>query len=441
MLKWFLFSLAIPWAAFAGIKDVRIAQFSVDKDFSEVPDDYLVYARQNGYNYILAVVGRFAIASGPNEWINPSTNLKDGTYNLAWAKNNPGSPSLYRSLKDLFSRADSKGLKLIPCVNMRGRWAGYPGTWTATNTNIKTNDGYGMDPSVLLHVPVFFADPNGLDKSFESYLNVVKAAFNDAHVSYPNLEYVHLGGDEMYFDVPGTGTVLIAGYSNTTEKGMVGNDLNNTYSLIAGSINRDVTKLKSILPNTMAMMYGDMFDPKYNGMTQPTYYQNGTQAPINRTMFAKISTGNVLVEPKRVLDRSEITQTVKDNLVLMPWMYSNPLTLGNSVFLHYDANAALSFFKSKGFKVIPAAAIDPSNDPSPNLAYTHQMNDEWVLNSKRPEYSGTVRGIASQSFVGTDGQLYWSTTPRSKIFEILPEIAKKAGFFPIMSPMYTALFN
>ena len=386
----------------AEIKNIRIAHFIAD-DISTIPDDFLQYAQSCGYNYLLAHGNNIGLSSGKSDWRNPTTMDIDGTYDIKWAKSNI---SLYNKLKDLFNRADMYGLRVIPCFNMSSRWAGH---WTTTNKNIALNTGTDKTGRNW-RVPVFIADPNGIDKSFQSYLSVVSSAFRDANTRYSQLDYIHIGHDEtMGFD----GKLLIGRWNNA-EKTWIqknGNNASAFCKLMAEEVIRRVNVIKATLPGTKAIIWADAWDPESNG---------GNSAYKGWT-----SGGWISVQTKDVVTRSELS-ILKNDLVLMPWQYTPEYATGDG----YAPDISLQYFKDNGFKVIVGTSLNdfPGWPPEDSRI----MNKEWVSISKDSRFKDVVIGCCCHTW-SNDG-MYWNSIPKPIRFQILPEFAKMAGFFPNIQP-------
>jgi hypothetical protein len=379
----------------ADIRQVRIAHFIVN-DIAAIPDDFLHFAHSCGYNYVLVHGNDIAASSGTNDWRNPTTLNRDGSYDLTWAKSHS---SLYGKLKDLFQRADKIGLKVIPCFNMSSRWAGH---WSATNNNIALNSGTD-NTGHKWSVPVFIEDANGMDKSFRSYLMILKKAFQDAAVSYPQLDYIHIGHDEV---ISNDGELLIARW-NADEQSWIktnGNNSNAYYKLMAEEAIRRVTEVKSILPNTKCIIWADAWDPESNGG--------------NNSIVAWTSHGLVHLQTKNVIACPELT-SLKNDLLLMPWQYETKY-IGKD----YNPEITLQYFKDNGFKVIIGTALDDIGDPT--LEDSRKMLKKWVIVSSMSKFKDVVIGCCTHAW-WDDGK-YWSTSPRPVRFQILPEFAKEAKF-------------
>lgn len=394
-----LTALLLPHSASADIKQIRIAHY-IAADIATIPDDFMRYAHDCGYNYLLAHGNDIAASSGLHDWRNPATLAKDGSYDMAWAKANP---SLYSKLKDLFKRADSCGLRVIPCFNTGSRWAGH---WAATNANIARNMGTdGANPPHSWSVPVLIADPPGMDKSFLSYLTVVKKAFADAQLSYSSLEYVHIGHDE----VAGNDGKLLIGRWNNAEQAWIrtnGNNADAYCRLMAEEVARRVNAVKTALPKTKAIIWADAWDPESNGgNTIITAWKEG---------------GTVTVQTKNIAARAEL-KSIKKDLLLMPWQYQTKYDNKE-----YHAEKTLQYFKNNGFKVIVGLALD--NLYAPSLDDSRAMVKKWVVVSNQAGFKDVVIGCCAHNW--WDSGTYWNDSPRSSVFQIMPELAKEARFFP-----------
>jgi hypothetical protein len=395
ILNCFLFAALLTPAAHADIRQLRIAHF-IANDIAAIPDDFLLFAHSCGYNYVLAHGNDIGASSGTNDWRNPITFVRDGSYDMTWAMANK---SLYSKLRDLFQRADRYGLKVIPCFNMSSRWAGH---WTATNNKIALNTGTDSKGR-MWSVPVFIADTIGMDKSFQSYLMVVKKAFQGASVSYPKIDYIHIGHDEtMGFD----GQLLI-GRWNTAEQSWIktnGNNADAYYKLLAKEAIRRVTEVKSTLPGTKCIIWADAWDPESNGG--------------NNNFSAWTSTGLVHIQTKLVVARPELA-SIKKDLLLMPWQYGTKY-IGRD----YNPERTLQYFKDNGFKVIIGTALEDLG--APTIEDSRKMLKEWVSISKSAKFKDIVIGCCTHTW-WDDGK-YWNTTPRPLRFQVLPEFAKEASF-------------
>lgn len=400
-----IFSILFPFAGFADIKGVRIAHYLAE-DISSIPNEFLEYARKNGYNYLLAHGNNIMASSGASDWRNPvSPHNVDGSYDMAWAKT-PKNISLYSKLKDLFQRADRYGLKVIPCFNMTSSHGGH---WVATNTKIKLNTGID-DAGNSYSIPVLIEDAEGMDKSFLSYLRVVKIAFFDAGVSYSQLDYIHIGHDEIV----AKDNKIIIGRWNTDEQNWIKNHGNNDsayYQLMASEVVRRVITIKSAFPGTKTIIWADAWDPEWTGGYNISAWKNGGW--INN------------LQTKKVTEQTELS-TIKNDLVLMPWMYIPSPTPGDD----YASDVTLQFFKDNGFKVIVGVALNdfPGYPPEESRI----MNKEWVNISKDTRFKDVVIGCCCHTF-WDDGR-YWNSIPRPIRFQILPEFAKEANFFPNIQP-------
>jgi hypothetical protein len=262
--------VVVAFACFGQINRIRIAHF-IAADISAIPNDFLDFCRTSGINYVLAHGNHIGASSGASDWRNPATHAVDGSYDMTWAKANT---SLYSKLKDLFERADARGLKVIPCFNITSRWAEH---WSATNANIQWNDGLVAGRCAN----VYIADPNGIDRSFSSYLGVVHEAFSDANLSYTNLDFIHIGHDETVDidEVGGTGRIIFyQGHSNANEQVWLqntvaanGGDWQAAYDqLMAEEVVRRVNAVNSVFTNTRTIIWagaipiwGQFFQKRY----------------------------------------------------------------------------------------------------------------------------------------------------------------------------------
>jgi hypothetical protein len=288
--------------------------------------------------------------------------------------------------------------------------SGHDYGWEVTNSKITYNTIKGDATGRMLPLA---PDTNGIDKSFSSYIDVIFRAIRDADVKNHNLDYIHIGHDEMVCG--GNSQYFIAASSdldrnwlNARVKSLKIGYEQAYYDLIADEVSRRVTAVvtasRKYGQSTKVIMYADMFDPQGNG--NPSGNSNGgtnfrawAKNASGRDTLINLSTMNVL--------SCQAMANVRNNLVLNPWQYSR--TYGDT----YDAASSITYFRDKGFHVIPGSAYTSDIDDS------REAMKEWIRVSALPENANTVIGQAAFNwYIGP----YWRNHPRPALFKILPEM-------------------
>jgi hypothetical protein len=398
-------------------QQLRIAFIFADNTF-DVPSSFLLRAKQNGYNYVLALLPYDA-----RHW---NTN---GTVNSTFVSD----------LTAAFTKADSYGMRLIPHFQQGNahsspglRWSVHQGISPSPISDLLWNVvGHGpcAGPGRVvceMHMPdsswawnytqSFAPDPvgaNAFDYTYKQLLVGIKSAFVASGLD--SLRYIHLGHDEPVggwgldpnnpFDMtPGNlGDTLAIGNS-TVDSAFIAARPHGTQAqtdtafcwLMANELERRVYHADSILANmgTKIMVWADAYDPQHQG-GQPT-----PQLFNGHTVY----TSGVL---------KKISGPTKSKLILMPWMYPYSRFPGHSAN-DYNTDSTYAYFKANGFKFI----------------YTHEIGDDCVFNDgvgggngerfkQLSEYIGAAQQpIYRQSVLGYTS-VHWCTSPTSISFKSL----------------------
>jgi alpha-tubulin suppressor-like RCC1 family protein len=401
--------------AVAPVPELAAIASYIAEDVGTIPDSYLYFIRQSGYRYLLAIGNSFQYSSGPSDW--QMTNGQPNGY-YDWSAS--GTKKLYQSLKRLFVRADRRNLQVIPGFSVG---SGHSGSWNTTNASIEINS-INSEGEVLTMTPMA-PDPDGIDRSFASYVGVVFRAFRAARTTHRrNLDYIHIGHDEMADYV--SHDFLIANNSQRDRDWLVQRHQAGLsyeeayYELIADEIARRVRTVRDTAAkygqNTRVILWADMFDPQFNGDPM------GNRDPQPFTGWTPA--GRVAVNAMHVLTRASI-RAVRDHIVLMPWQYAPYNPFGDP----YDAAATLSYFAANGFRqIIPASSYVSGVDP--DLTNGRAMMREWVRVSSLPQFEGIVIGQCAANWWENAQDPYWRQQPRPVKFQIVPELAMEAGFHP-----------
>lgn len=380
-----------------GNKGVRIAHYQ-PRNSSGVPESFLEYASKCGYNYILVDTNLYN-SSARSDW--------DG----AGGESRGGATLLRAFLKNEIKKANKYKLKFVPLISIGSIWSD---SWEITSDNISWNtltcdiDGKTRD----FKSPTYTEGASGIDKSFDTYLGVLKKSMRDAKrelrdegnpLFYNDLDYFHISYDEMFSLGSKDPYRMVAGYSSTADQEYIkknGDNADAYYKLIASHIARRANQVSKVFPSTKTLLWADGFDEDD--------YSNG-----NRILSAWGTQGQGTIQllTKNVLARQELLD-VKDKIIMMPWHYEV-----------CDSDKIVNQFKNAGYKIIFA------------LSNGNRNISNWTKTWYNPDFTDTIVGACMTNWADADPnnagkELYWESVPRPAKFVDLPYFAKVAGFYP-----------
>ena len=360
----------------------------------DLPAAFLDRAKQDGYNYVLV-----------------ETPLNPAFWDTA--QGIVISDSLRIKLTAAFVAANNHGLRLIPLYQMMH---GCATIWANINHNIARtwNTFQWVDSKGTPHYigcPSLSSDPYGqrqMDSTVNQLILTTKTAFDSAHLSYP-LEYIHLGHDEFMatYDAPrmlniATTSLRDRAYIWTFDKNHdnqldSGEVQEGIQSLIAQEIDRRVSQIQRICGSeTKVMLWGDMFDPQFNGGTHWRCLMLGSTKTI--------TTAGAL---------SKISSNGRSNILFMPWNYSAYVSDENGFSGHYyDSKTAFQYFKDNNCRFAWTYAIDSGTISSDNIK---QLNS-YVCASGLTTFQGYCGGYCAAT--------WYPWNPQNKAFRVLEYIAQ-----------------
>ncbi len=347
--------LAVVSSAHAqDFNSLRLAHLQLGPTTTQVPTGFLIRAKAAGYTHILCEY----LIHPANEWSNGFYVGASGTF------------SFRDGLRDAFQAASAYGMQLIPLFQVANEYSGH---WS--NTNNAGIDWESRPDGSTSTMPALAYDANGFDRSFTELITVIRDAYTASGIG-GSLGYVHLGHDEAR-DAAGN---LLIGRSGIDSIWMAANPppsgSTSIQNLYANSIARRVQDVKSILPNTQVMIWGDMLDPQHNG--------------------GQFNTANTIALPAMQ------SSSVRDNLIIIPWSYhrcfasETPPPCPSGTIL-YNSQTAFTHFKSNSYRFL-FASNEEGNIPTRIL-----MTDDYLRTANMPDYRNQVKG-----FVSTNWGVSWN---------------------------------
>lgn len=398
-----------------------IAYWSAGGSMAGVPDSYLDSLQKAGYAYV-QVQGDFSTYR--DDW-RMTSGRPNGFYN--WDSTAPR--KLYQELKDLFRRANKRNLGVIPQFTLG---SAHSETWHLTNANVV----YNSIPDDKGKMTPMAPDPDGIDRSFSSLMDVIFRASRDAGLSGRNLDFIHIGHDEMTSGkaVHGSYRFLIGASSPLDKDWLIARSAQThgyekaNYDLIADEIKRRVTTISGIAKtygqSTRTITYADMFDPQGNGNP------SGNTSVKNPTRFLGWANGDYVGLSTMNVLKTPGMQAIRNQLILCPWQYSR---IYGKCYSHpepdydtaqsYDAAAALAFFRKSGFKIILGSAFIMHGNGV--VEDSKRAMREYIRVSSLPGNPDMVIGHAA--FTWTLG---WNRSPRLPDWNILRDLANASRRAP-----------
>jgi hypothetical protein len=333
---------------------IRVAHIEWAGKDKPIPQQFLLSAKKNAYNYVMCEYVPFA-----NEW-NDSGKIV-GVHPTAFEKR----------LAQHFGQVDSAGLRLIPLLQTANRYADY--YHYAINSLIpqqlihqNLQGATKADHASFVMAPESNATgANLMNEAFDSVWTMVFNAFINARprMKYKTLSFVHLGGDENYYswldrNVPAYEMVLLAGLCGPDTEWIAMHGLRDSSTeiqvqrLYAASLKSRVDHISSLARrfgfSTKTMVWGDMFDPFLNGGNPYLYsFRNLFDPKLQRNdPFFNVKDNLIRIRLVGALRQPDL-QAVRDKLVLCPWVYDTLTPVGR-----YVPKNVIDTFTSCGYKVV-----------------------------------------------------------------------------------------
>lgn len=361
--------------------NIRVAYISANS-VTPIPTRFYERAQANGYNYILA---EFRIWEDP-AWIN-------GRYT------GNSNSILRKRLRDEFLSADKNGLKLIPLFQTSSEHSWH---WVQTkNPNIQwqtlPSDVIGWSEANR-KVPAFAPDPSGVfgfDSSFNQLLNIIYDAFADARgatpsLKYSNIEYIHFGGDEPFFNFKDTRRVMVlAGLCQLDRDWLDRQGLRNStpqnkiISLLGNNIRRKVQMINTVGNKrghtTTALYYADMLDPNFFG--------GDSDLCTFTDIFNPSASATTNIKTSSLASNADV-QTVRSQSILVQWNYEQDYLGGN-----YNTFSTFNHFKSNNLRFLHGSALADENNPILHKRL-NQLMDQAVT-CANPVFNKSALGYVS----------------------------------------------
>ncbi len=354
---------------------LRIAHIQWPGKDKPIPQQFLIDAKANGYNYVLCEYVPYW-----SEW-NDSGKIVS-----------PRPTNFEKRLTQHFQQADSAGLRLIP--------------------ELQTGDIHGefyhdyinkLIPGQLIHqkLPdamisdyrsfVVSTDSSNagadlMNNAFDSLWTMVFNAFDHAKkkMRCKNLDFVHLGYDENYYswkNDPLAHIIPLVGLcgpdtSWLTTQGLKGSSTETQIQrLYAANIKKRVNHISSISKKfgciTKSILWADMLDPE---LYPPDVYSfRNLFDPALQSNDPSFDAQGSLVKVSLIgaLQQSDM-QSVKDNLIFCPWVYDTVARGGR-----YLPRNAIDTFTARGYKVLYACAgstyLQPLYIPGSEAEYQNAL--------------------------------------------------------------------
>lgn len=373
-------------------------------------DDYLKKVASMNYNYIIL-------------YPNVHGNTEDEIYN-----------NLTSDTRDAVINASRFGLRVIPYVNMTGRWAYYfwhpleiatgktfcTSHWEATgwenffgvNWTLKW---FGVAFSPADWTPFgtnrLSPDPTGFDSYLIKILQAIKNGFDAANSYYP-LEFIHLDHNELFcgdrLPIGGlcneNSSSLCYGvrWRNTTadqtDKDWIQGRINAGDSpslavakLLVEEAYRRTNQVKQVFGNNVkTIIWGDMWDQGGHGGIDMQLF-NGT--------WGANPAPTVLSLPGLT---DEQKNSLKSSLILAHWHYKTKedFTYGTCLSHDYSFDKILSQTTSNGFKFIYCGCANPTGNPLYSKDQIQYEALQAIISSQGTSYNylSNCLGFCAASF-------------------------------------------
>jgi len=320
---------------------IRIAhvQWGVDMD---LPRGFLERARNHGYTHVLA---EFWLSVPPfkADW--------DGRGGI-----DVDSSELADRLERLFIQADSYGLRFIPLFQTGNMHSAHLYAADSTMASQLRHRAFGAHGMHTRQAPPQSPDYQPMNAVIEGLTRIVASAFAAARpeIGYENLDFVHLGMDEIVLAWGGKvpTPVVAAGLCEPDRQWMKRHAPDRSSAeqielLIAASIRNKAERVRAIAGeygiDTRIMLWADMWDPRLSGGLNGhyvTFQDLWDSSLVHDDPAFDVKSNTVPVRLASILERPDM-RAVRDALVLCPWYYGHTPS--------YDAHATLSHFDTTGY--------------------------------------------------------------------------------------------
>jgi hypothetical protein len=318
---------------------------------------------------------------------------------------------LYKQLRDEFLAAGENGLKLIPLFQTGSATSGHWGN--IRNTNIGWQElPVGIPGGISTDVTAFAPDPHGIfgfDSSFNQLLGVVYSAFAGARaggLSYQNLDYIHVGGDEpirnnvsenRFYTLVG---LCNRGYDKVWLQQNVpsSSSQEQVVALLGIYIRKKVEMIRNAGirhgHTTTTLYYADMFDPGSLGNTSKLYSFNNLKATPTAQSIVNIRTSG--------LASNANVQAVRNSLILMQWNYDQNNFYSDSA--RYNTLATFNHFKANNLRFLHGNALADEGDP---IFYgrVKQLSNQVVV-SAFPTFKNFALGFVSYHWCSDTANIF-----------------------------------
>jgi len=372
---------------------IRVAYFGLWTNDS-IPSGFYERTRANGFNYVLV---EFALSD--SAW-------SGGRYDMTKVNSR-----LRKQLKDVFLAADQKGLKLIPLFQTSSQhsrhWDNIGNNaiqWQELPLNVLANNTAERNKAKRI-TPTFAPDllnENGFDTSFNELLKVIYIAFEDARssspwsLSYPNLDYIHVGADEPIFvyKVGNEDRVLVmAGLCQRdrdwlTSAGLGPNTAatpqERVVALLGSNIKRKAQMIRAAGRQrghvTTALYYTDILDPNHLGGGNP-------KLCTFTNVFNTVSSNTEFIQTHSLAGNQYI-QDIRDSSIAVQWNYDREYA-----YVDYDTDSTFRYFKNNNLKFLHGSALAESTNPI-DAGRLHQLMEQVFVGSKL-EYNTHAMGYVA----------------------------------------------